>query len=88
MADKTPTVIEPTAADVEAITLILKDGEVTSIEVSIEVKTNDASIRYKPSIGSSKTLPADYSQKIQEGLSLFASEVVAKFAAAEGFTIE
>lgn len=85
MADKQPTIIEPVAADVKTIMLILENGIVTSIEASVAVRISDDSIIYQPVRDSNKSDPSDYSEAVQEGLTAIASEAAAKFAAAEGF---
>lgn len=85
MANKNPTVTEPVAADVAAITLIIEEGVVTSIETAIAVKTSDASTIYRPAAASSKSDPKDYTQAVKDGLELIAAEAAAKFATAEGF---
>ena len=86
MANKTPTITEPVASDVAAVTLTVEAGVVTSIETAIAVKTSDASTIYRTQSASSKSDPADYTQTVKDGLALIAAEAAAKFATAEGFT--
>lgn len=86
MSDKTgQTIYEPAAKDVQSITLIIEDGVVTGIETGVAVRQNDTRTSYRCDPDSLKSLPADYSQAIQDALAAFPAAVAANVAAKEGF---
>ena len=85
MADKSVTIMEPTASDVEALTIIFDGaGNPVSVEVACIMQTSDDDVRHS---GSCTTAPGDYSAESQVEMSAMAIVAATKVAASKGFPV-
>lgn len=83
MANKTVTITEPVASDIQAITILYDDtGKATSIKVRARIRTSVQGVSHA---GNCKTLPSVYSAAVVAQLSPLATEAAALLAAAENF---
>ena len=85
MANKTPTITEPIAADVSKIILDVEGGAVTQITTSLAIQTSDAKVGYTPSAASCVSTPTDHSASVQTELTNLIASVVVLHNTAEGF---
>lgn len=83
MADKTVTITEPTALDVQAITIVFDGaGNPVSVEVACIIQTSDGEVRHS---GNCTTVPADYSAASQTEMTAMAIVAAAKVSESKNF---
>ncbi len=83
MTDKNVVIIEPTASDIQAITIIYDGaGNPTSVDVSCAIRTSDGEVSHT---GNCTTVPADYSAASQIEMSAMAVTAAAKVSAVKNF---
>lgn len=82
MANKIVTFTDPTAADIQAITIIYSGGLPTSVEVLATIQSSDADAGHG---GSKSTDPATYSAAAQTALTNLAVEAAPKLSAGMNF---
>ncbi len=83
MANKTVTITEPTASDIQAITVIYDgSGSPVSVEVSCAVQTSDGEVMH---YGGCSTVPADYTAAEQAAFASAPTTAAAKFSELKSF---
>ncbi len=83
MADKNVTIIEPTASDIQAVTIFYDDaGNPMRLEINAKIRASDKGVSHTANC---ETVPDDYSAAIRTQLAILATEAAALLAAAEKF---
>jgi len=83
MPNKTVTITEPVASDIQSITIFYGgDGYAASVEVSCAINTSDGEVSHS---GYCQTLPADYSAASQTEMDAMAVVAAAEISKIKNF---
>lgn len=82
MPNKTVTITEPTASDIQSIAIIYSGGVAQSVQVSGTIRTTDGETSYR---GNCSNLVKDYTAAEQTAMKDLATAAAAKLAADKGF---